>query len=98
MNYKIETIEGVRVVRFSSPPTIEDIMRAADSLSESQYSIRLWDLSCDIGFSEEQLRFLAEYGKKKFPMSSKVAIIAPADLTFGFQEYTRYTERMQPRS
>lgn len=48
-------------------------------------TLRLWDVTCGIDLSAEELEQLGELGKDSFNLSahSKVAVLAPSDLAFG---------------
>ena len=83
LSYVIETIEGVSAVRFIKQATLDDIKSAMDDLSIDQPPLRLWDFSCNENWSIDELHEIAEYGKRKFTRPAKVAIVAPADITFG---------------
>jgi hypothetical protein len=81
-NYVIVSKDGITTIRFSIDPGLDDLCNAIDDVAENDLSeLRLWDLSN--GFSLNDNDELAEYGKSKFSIPSKAAVIAPKDLTFG---------------
>ena len=84
-NYSIDTADGITVVRFYKSLGIDEIRAAIIDVAENHLSdLRLWDLSrADINLTSSQIEQLAKYGKSKFSIPSKVAIVAPEDLTFG---------------
>jgi len=52
--------------------------------SNYPYEKRLWDLSkIKFKFTSDEIRAISEYGKSKFPMPNKLAIIATDELVFG---------------
>ena len=94
-NYSIDTTDGVTTVRFSKDPGVEDIRNAIDGVAENYLSkLRLWDLrSVGIKLNSSQKKQLVEYGKSKFLVPSKVAIVAPEDLAYGLKRmYEIYRE------
>jgi len=83
-NYLIESKDGITTIRFSVDPKLEDICNAIDDVAEHYLNdLRLWDLSNGFSLTDTHLQKLAEYGKSKFLIPSKVAVIAPQDLAFG---------------
>lgn len=93
--YTIETSHGITTVRFSVEPGVEDLCNAIDNVAENHQSdLRLWDFSdSGLSFSNSQLEQVAEYGKRKFTKSARVAILAPEDFTFGLSRiYEVYRE------
>ena len=82
--YSIESTAGVTIVRFSKMPEFEDLCDAIDDVTENYPSeLRLWDLSSGLNLTNSQIEQLAKYGKSKFRIPSKVAIVAPTDLAYG---------------
>ena len=75
-NYTIKVEGDISVIRFLETLSI-------DELSITQPQLRLWDLSNGMNLSEIEIQKIAEYGKLKFTSPARVAILAPADLTFG---------------
>ena len=93
--YSIETSQGITTVRFSAAPGVEALKNAIDDLTDYHQSVlRLWDFSdSGLSLSNSQLEKLAEYGKRRFTMPSRVAIVAPEDFTFGLSRiYEVYRE------
>ena len=84
-SHKIEVIDGITVIRFERAPTYEEAQAAIDDLATSfPYELRLWDFSeSDFDFSMNEIRNIAEYGKKKFVRPNSAAVVAPRDLAFG---------------
>ncbi|MFC1813927.1 hypothetical protein ACFL03_14680 [Thermodesulfobacteriota bacterium] len=82
--YLIESKDGITTVRFSIDPGLDDICNAIDDVAENYLSeLRLWDLSNGFSLTDAHLQKLAEYGKSKFLIPSKAAVVAPQDLAFG---------------
>ena len=82
--YRIESESGITTIRFSTSPTLDEICDAIDDIVENFPSaLRVWDFSNGFDLTDAQLQKLAEYGKAKFLMPSKVAVIAPHDLAYG---------------
>lgn len=83
-NYTISVTDKITKVCFLKEPTVEDILNSIDDITENYSAeLRLWDISCGINLSSDGLKHVAEYGKSKFLTSSKMAIVASKDLTFG---------------
>ena len=85
--YSIDTADGVTTVRFTKDPGVDDIRNAIDGVAENFLNkLRLWDLSSvSINLNSSQKKQLVEYGKSKFLVPSKVAIVAPEDLAYGLK-------------
>lgn len=83
MKYVIETLDGITIVRFLESPVFEDITEAIDELSLYQPGLRLWDLGKGLNLSSDELRKIAEHGKRKVTAPAKIAIVCPSDLSFG---------------
>ena len=92
--YSIDTTDGVTTVRFFNKPEFDDICNAIDDVAENYLSpLRLWDLSFGLNLTDTQLRQVAAYGKARFSIPSRIAIVAPKDLTFGMSRmYAVYRE------
>ena len=83
-NYRIESKDGITTIRFSTIPGLDDICNAIDDVAANYKSeLRIWDLSNGFNLTDAHLKKLAEHGKSKFLMPSKVAVIAPNDLAYG---------------
>ena len=78
-------VGGIVQVRFVRPPQVEDFCRALDEVVELDTNqFRLWDFSCGVNWSSAELEKIAAYAKTTVRVpSSKIAIIAPDDLTYG---------------
>ncbi len=93
MNYEIRTIDNISCVLFLSPPSVDDIKNAISDLAPTQPRLRLWDLSCGMDLSSNELKEVAKFGKSNFNQPAKVAIVAPADLAYGLSRmYEVYRE------
>ena len=83
-NYRIESQDGITTIRFPTTPELDDIRRAIDDVVENYLSgLRIWDFSNGFSLTDAELKQLAEYGKSKFSIPSKVAVIALNDLAYG---------------
>ena len=83
-NFQIEFRDGITTIRFSTSPGLDDIYKAIDAVVENYLSgLRIWDFSNGFNLADAELKQLAEYGKSKFPIPSKVAVVAPNDLAYG---------------
>ena len=73
------------MVRFYKSLGIDEIRNAITDVAQNHLSdLRLWDFSkAEINLTSSQIEQLAKYGKAKFSIPSKVAIVAPEDLAFG---------------
>lgn len=99
-NYTIESKEGITIVRFKKRPELEDIYNVIDDVAENNPSeLRLWDLSNEsINLSNNEIEKMATYGKSKFPAPSKIAIVAPHDISFGLMRVFQAKATMEEKS
>jgi hypothetical protein len=83
--YEVDLKGGITIIRFLSIPTIEDLHSAMDEVAVNYLSnLRLWYLDHEgLNFSTEQLISMAEYGKSKFNIKSKVAIVTNNNIEYG---------------
>ena len=83
-SFQIESKDEITTIRFSTSPGLDDICKAIDAVVESYLSgLRIWDFRNGFNLTDAELKQLAEYGKSKFSIPSKVAVIAPHDLSYG---------------
>lgn len=83
-HYLIESKDGITTIRFSTSPGLDEICKAIDDVVEKYPSgLRLWDFSNGFNLTDADLKKLGEYGKSKFAIPSKVAVVAPNDLAYG---------------
>ena len=84
-NFTIEVSENITIVPFFTSPTKDDFISAIDDVASNYPNcLRLWDLSqSGLNLNATELRHISDYGKAKFHLPSKVAIIAPEDLAYG---------------
>ena len=83
-NYTIENIDGITVTRFCCNPSMDDFVAAYQEVAQlGRCGLRLWDLSEGADVSAEELRELGKIGKQLFSTPSRVAVVAPQDVTFG---------------
>ena len=99
---KIFTIiqhDDITEVKYSSPPGLQDLLDATFEHANSEVKQkRLWDMSCGYNVSIEDLQQIAQAGRKiDMPEHSKVAIVAPDDLSFGLTRVYS-VHRKDPRS
>ena len=87
-NYTVEVVDDVTVVRFFIKPGPDEIRMLIDEVAAiSASGLRLWDLSADgWDLTTEKLEEIADYAKIKFLPPSKVAIVAPKDLSYGISK------------
>ena len=83
--YTIERVDGITVVTCHELPSFADTQGVIDPMArERTYHLRLWDFSgVRFGWSEADVRRIAEYGKTKFPERNRIAVVAPEDLPYG---------------
>ena len=85
-DYVIETVETVSVCRFTRQASMREIREGIEAqLQTGAGPLRLYDFSAGLqALSMDQVCSLAEYSKS-LPTApgSKVAIVAPDDLSFG---------------
>jgi hypothetical protein len=83
-NYLIEYRDDITTIRFSTSPGLDDIRNAIDDVVENHLSpLRVWDFSNGFNLTDAELKELAAYGKSKFSIPSRVAVIASNDLAYG---------------
>ncbi|MFC1524322.1 hypothetical protein ACFL6N_05985 [Thermodesulfobacteriota bacterium] len=87
-NYSIDTIGGVTAVRFTQGAGVEDILNAIDDVAENYLNdLRLWDISDEsLNLTGKEIRQLAKYGRSRFLLPSKVAIVASEDLAYSLRK------------
>ena len=83
--YTIEVDSGITIVTFAQKPSFLIFCEAVHAVTmQPENTYRLWDLHYGMDLSSEDLKKLAELAKIKLTsQSSKAAIVAPDDLTFG---------------
>lgn len=84
-DYTIDHIDGITRIKFLKRPTLRDARAVVDEIAANYpYAKRLWDFrAISFDFSMDDLKSIAEYGKRKFTEANRVAIIAPGDLAYG---------------
>ena len=83
-NHSIETTDGIITVRFNKEPGFDEICLAIDDVADNYHGeLRLWDLSCGLTLTNDQVQQLAEYSKFRLHKPARLAIVAPQDLSFG---------------
>jgi len=83
-NYFIEISDGITSITFTMNPELTEIIDAInEAFKTDQTHLRLWDLSAGLDLTNEQLKEIAEYAKIKWHTPSKVALVAPNDLSYG---------------
>ena len=83
--YTVEVVGDITVVRYINHPELDDLRRSIDEAAAIRPSgLRLWDFSQGgLNLAVPELAEIANYAKTKFSSPSKVAIVAPKDLSFG---------------
>ena len=82
--YRIEVRDGITIVRFHAMPGVDDLLRAIDDAFEAdETGRRLWVLEKGMDLSSDAMRTVAQYANAKWDTTSKSAVVAPQDLTFG---------------
>jgi hypothetical protein len=83
-NYNIDINDGILAVRFLNNPGPDDICASLDDASKiTPGRFRLWDFTCGVNLTNEDIQKAANHAKSNIMQSGKVAIVAPQDLTFG---------------
>ena len=83
-NYTINIIDEIVTTRFSKKPNLTEAKNALDEVLEmGNFRLRLWVLEDGINLCNEEIEEIARYGKEKWPVPSKAAIVASDDLSFG---------------
>ena len=84
-NYTVEIVDDVTAVLFLIKPGPDEIRKSIDEVASiSASGLRLWDLSAGgWDLTSEKLEEIADYAKTKLMLPSKVAIVAPKDLSYG---------------
>ena len=93
--YYIENESGITIVHFDSDPTYNEIIEMLDYLSENNlYIKRLFDFSkVKFKLTTDQIKSMAEYGKKIFTQKNKGAVLSNIDLVFGeSRQFSVYRE------
>ncbi|MGD2099669.1 MAG: hypothetical protein PVG35_18985 [Desulfobacterales bacterium] len=84
-NYTVEIVRDITVVRFLNKPEPDDIRMSIDEVATIRASgLRLWDLSqSGWNLTNTELVEIADYAKARLMLPSKVAMVAPKDLSYG---------------
>jgi len=92
--YKIEYLNGITRIEFLKNPTYKDATTAIDDIAENYpYEKRLWVLSFDFSFTEQEIKDISKYGKSIFINPNKIAIVANGDLAYGeMRQFMVYRE------
>jgi hypothetical protein len=83
-HFEITEVHGVTATRFLLPPDWT-VFRAAAAEIRAHFSsaIKLWDCSCGLALSAEELRAMADKAKRLDAETLKLAIVAPEDEVYG---------------
>jgi hypothetical protein len=82
--YQIEILEGIVVVRFKQSPKFNEICSALDDIKDIRPgNLRLYNLTCGLNFSTDEIQRVAEYARSLQLPSGKVALVASFDITLG---------------
>ena len=69
--HDIEYEDEIMTVRFLAEPKLVDFYNAADDMDKSRLSrLRLWDLSCGVNLTNDEIYKLAEHMKSIFDKPS----------------------------
>jgi hypothetical protein len=96
-NYTVEIADDVTTVRFFIKPGPDEIRKSIDDVASINASgLRLWDLSAGgWDLTSEKLEEIADYAKTKLMLPSKVAIVAPKDLSYGLSRVYEALRRQE---
>ncbi|MGD9150792.1 MAG: hypothetical protein PVG40_10895 [Desulfobacterales bacterium] len=96
-NYTVEIVDAVTTVRFLIKPGPDEIRKSIDEVALiSASGLRLWDLSAGgWDLTSEKLEEIADYAKTKLMLPSKVAIVAPKDLSYGLSRVYEALRRQE---
>lgn len=97
--YSITQNGDITEISYNRPPEAQDLLDATMEHATPDVSRkRLWGMSCGYNVSSEELQKIAAAGRTiEMPDKSKVAILAPDDLSFGITRiYSVF--RKDPRS
>lgn len=93
--YTIDILSNITYIHFILDPSYKDIQDVLDKLVEDQiYEKRLYDL-IDVKFdlTTNELKSMAEYGKRIFSKPNKAAMVTNQDLAFGEgRQFSAYRE------
>ena len=98
--FTVEMVGDITVVRYINNPKIDDLRMSIDEVAAIRPSgLRLYDFSQGgFNLATPELAEIADYARKKFSPPSRVAIVAPKDLSFGISriyEAIRQQEGME---
>ena len=94
-NFSIKLIDNIVIITFNKQPDHQSIKFAVDTIKEKYGKHkRLWDVSsCGVNLTQENIMELAEYAKSNLPETTRAAVVASDDLSFGVsREYEVYRE------
>lgn len=82
--YSIEVIDGIAITRFFRKATMSEIIEAMNEVLENHLSpLRLWEFKAGADVDSNQIKDIARYGQKIWPVPSRAAIVASDNLSFG---------------
>ena len=80
----VEEMDGITTIRFTRKLTLEETLEMMDEMvQQGTTNRRLWDVGKHFNLSAEDIRKIAEHGKKIWPDPARVAYVTDGDLTFG---------------
>lgn len=77
VNFEIEHTNGITIITFNKKPNMEEAIAAMDAVATENIERRLWHFKSGFVYTSEELKTIAEYGKLKWPSTSKVALVTP---------------------
>lgn len=82
--YTITSFDDLAIVRLRRDLSLDEMLELVDIVAAAcPGNRRLWDLSRHLKLSNEDIRLVAEHGKKAWPGPARVALLATDDLSFG---------------
>ena len=81
----VRIMDGVTLVTYLEQPTLEDTKRVIRYLAnEGLYGRRVWDISkIDFPYSVDELRDIANYGRRKLGEANRLALVVKDTVGFG---------------
>lgn len=98
--YNIDIADDIVSVRFSQKPDVDAFRNALNDVHQIKPKpLRLWDFTCGMDISFDDIQIIADYAKSLHLETGKIAVVAPEDLTYGlirvFHAFRGEADRIQ---
>lgn len=94
--YSIFYDSGITKVKFLAKPSFDEVKDIIDVIvADYPYEKRLWDMTdIKFDFTLNEIKLIAEYGKRVFTKPNKLSIVTDDDLAYGeMRQFMVYREQ-----